>query len=100
MDHFVDYWMPFEIPAIGEEPVEQVWEQNMNLEISHKGNKYEGYYTGELVGGIPNGVGRFITDSWGSIWEGQWIDGRRHGFCRSIYNGGKLTFGQLDGGEW
>ena len=53
-----------------------------------------------MVDGVPNGVGRFISNMYASIWEGQWENGKRHGFCRSIYNGGYVTFGKLDDGKW
>jgi hypothetical protein len=37
-----------------------------------------GKYTGELKNSIPNGTGTMIYDN-GDIYEGEWIDGLRHG---------------------
>lgn len=55
----------------------------------------EGSYSGEVINDLPHGLGRFINIQ-DEIWEGQYFEGKYHGFMRMIGPVGNHTVGRLD----
>ena len=60
----------------------------------------QGNYTGTVKQNIPHGVGRVIDNKLGNIYEGQFKDGKCHGYFRMIFAGGSYWIGLQNEGMW
>ena len=59
----------------------------------------EGNYYGQVVDGVPHGMGRYINRI-GQIWEGQFKDGKFDGFMRQVFESGSHRLGLIKDNEW
>ena len=59
------------------------------------GTKYydNGYYTGDLVVGVPNGEGTYYWYS-GAVYTGSWVNGQREGTGTMTYDDGSVYTGK------
>lgn len=69
-------------PELEPEPLEQVEEQTLTLELARWEGPREGVYTGEVLNGLPQGQSSFTTQSpEGEAWSytGEWEAGHLQG---------------------
>ena len=75
-----EYAIPLEVTDL------PVWKDDVKISLDRfSGLAHNGTYWGQMLNDKPHGIGRFVNDQ-AEIWEGQFKDGKMHGFIRNIYN--------------
>ena len=59
------------------------WKEDVKVTIFYIATYWEGPYTGQVIGDVPNGVGRLV-DQQNNLYEGQFVDGKPDGLLRLI----------------
>ena len=68
--------------------------QVQNLRYRDNAEGKEGFYSGQVVNGIPSGKGKIVYDN-GSVYDGDWVNGVKSGHGRFILVDGGSYEGEL-----